>query len=169
MKARHLKVLGAVCIVALVSTACSSLIKGDPDPRWADYKNWTKITEGKTGTGDPTGYIGGVHMGQEGYRDVYVNEVGKAALEGSAPYVFPVGTVVVKEQFKSKAAWESQSKPGVTVSLKKADGSGSADNWEWASSYTGKAGKSDFCAGCHTIALASDFVFTTGDFLATQE
>ena len=168
MKARQLKILGMVGVIALVTTACSSLIKGDPDPRWADYKSWTKITEGKTGTGDPTGFIGGVHMGREGYRDVYVNDIGKEALTGTAPYVFPVGTVVVKEQFKSKAAWESQSRPGVTVSIKKLEGSGSADNWEWADSYTGKAGESAFCAGCHTIAAASDFVFTHADFLAKE-
>lgn len=168
MKARHLKVFGAVLVTTLVTTACSSLLKGEPDARWADYKNWTKITEGRTGTGDPTGFIGGVHMGREGYRDVYVNDIGKDTLMGSAPYVFPVGSVIVKEQFKNKAAWESQSKPGVTVSIKAVEGSGSADNWEWADSYTGTAGASAFCSGCHTIAAKDDFAFTHEDFFSKE-
>jgi len=169
MKARQLKILGAIGVIALVTTACGSLLKGDPDPRWADYKSWTKITEGRVATGDPTGFIGTVHKGREGYRDVYVNETGKAALTGSAPYNFPAGTVVVKEQFSNKEAWESGTGAGVTVSIKKQEGTGSADNWEWASSYTGKAGASDFCAGCHTIAAASDFVFTHEDFLSKEQ
>ena len=107
-----------------------------------------------------------MHNGSEGYRDVYVNDIGKETLLGTAPYVFPVGTVIVKEQFKTKAAWEKQSKPGLTVSIKKLAGSGSSDNWEWADSYTGTAGPSAFCSGCHTIAAKDDFAFTTADFLA---
>lgn len=169
MKVKQIKIVGAIGVIALITSACSVLSPKDPDPRWADYKNWTKITEGRTGTGDPTGFIGTVHMGREGYRDVYVNDVGEAAITGSAPYNFPVGTVIVKEQFKNKAAWEAGSKPGVTVSIKKQEGTGSADNWEWADSYTATAGESAFCAGCHTIAAATDFVFTHEDFFATQE
>ncbi len=168
MKARQLKVIGALTVAAVVTTACSGLIKGDPDERWADYKTWTKITEGRTGTGDPTGFIGNVHKGRDGYRDVYVNDIGKDTLLGSAPYVFPVGSVVVKEQFNNKADWEAQKNPGVTVSLKAVEGSGAATNWIWANSYTGTAGKSDFCAGCHTIAAKDDFVFTHEDFLSAE-
>lgn len=166
MKAWQMLCVGAV---ATALSACSYVgLKGDPDERWADYKSWHKITADKPGTGDPTSLIGNVHMGREGYRDVYVNEAGKAALTGSAPYDFPVGTVVVKEQFKDKAAWEAQKGAGVTVSLKIAEGTGAATNWHWADSYTSTAGDSAFCSGCHTAAIASDFVFTHADFLATQ-
>jgi len=87
MKARQLKVIGALTVAAVVTTACSGLIKGDPDERWADYKTWTKITEGRTGTGDPTGFIGNVHKGRDGYRDVYVNEQAKVT---SAPVATPL-------------------------------------------------------------------------------
>lgn len=162
----------AVAIAAVLVAGCASSLNPfarEADERWADYKTWTKITEGKTGTGDPTGLIKTVHMGPDGYRDVYVNDIGKAALEGSAPYLFPAGTVVVKEQFSSKANWEAGKKPGVTVSIKATGGDAvNRDDWIWADSYTAKAGTSAFCAGCHTAAIASDFVFTHADFLATQ-
>ena len=168
MKAKHTLTLGVVGAAMLAVSGCGAL-KGDPDPRWAEYKSWHKLTEGRVATGDPTNYIGNVHKGREGYRDVYVNEVGKAALTGSGPYKFPAGTVIVKEQFDDKAAWEAQKGAEVTVSLKISDEVGSAANWNWAAGYTGTAGKSDFCAGCHTIALKDDFVFTTEDFLSAQE
>ncbi len=163
----YLKLLGLGALIAGTS-ACSLIGGGEPDPRWADYKNWHKITEGRVGTGDPTGLIGNVHKGREGYREVYVNDIGKDALTGTAPYNFPAGSIVIKEQFANKAAWEAQKGGEVTVSLKVKDGTGSADNWEWAAGYTGKAGPSQFCAGCHTAAIASDFVFTHEDFLAKE-
>jgi len=169
MKRPSVKIIGAVVACGVVIAGCASLTSPfrDPDERWANYKSWTKVTEGKTGTGDPTGYIGNVHKGPEGYRDVYVNAVGEEALTGTAPYNFPAGTVIVKEQFDDQASWESGSKPGLTVSLKVADSDAPASaNWIWADSYKGTAGESAFCAGCHTIAQGSDFVFTHGDFLA---
>lgn len=162
----------AVAIAGVLVAGCASSLNPfarEADERWADYKTWTKITEGKTGTGDPTGLIKTVHKGPDGYRDVYVNDIGKAALEGSAPYLFPAGTVVVKEQFGSKADWEAGKNAGITVSVKSTAGDAvNRDDWVWADSYTAKAGASAFCSGCHTAAIASDFVFTHADFLAAQ-
>ncbi len=167
---KYPSVKAAVLVVAAsaVITGCASMNPfSKPDERWADYKNWTKTTEGKTGTGDPTGFIGNVHMGAEGYRDVYVNKVGEAALTGSAPYNFPAGTVIVKEQFENKAAWEAGKGAAITVSLKAKGGDEvSKDNWIWADSYKSKPGASVFCSGCHSIAAKDDFVFTHSDFLA---
>ncbi|MBX2837010.1 MAG: cytochrome P460 family protein [Gammaproteobacteria bacterium] len=161
-----LAVLGASALVV----SCASLNPfASADERWADYKSWTKITEGKPGTGDPTGFIGNVHNGPDGYREVYVNDIGAAAIAGSAPYNYPEGTIVVKEQFKDKAAFDAGKVAAVTVSVKATGGDAlSKDNWIWADSYKGKAKASDFCAGCHSIAAANDFVFTNGDFLKTQ-
>lgn len=166
MKTKLLVVGGVVGAAFLTLSGCGGL-KGDPDPRWAEYKGWHKITE-EPQTGDPTNYIGVVHAGREGYRDVFVNEVGKAALTGSAPYQFPAGTVIVKEQFDNKADWEAQKGAEVTVSLKISDEVGSASNWHWAAGVSGKAGENGFCSGCHTIAAKDDFVFTTADFLAGE-
>ncbi len=153
----------------VVIAGCQSLPGRSADERWADYKNWTKVTEGKVGTGDPTGFIGNVHKGPEGYRDVYVNDIGAAMLAGDGPYNFPAGTVIIKEQFDNKAAWESGTGGAVTVSLKAtASDKVSKEDWIWADSYKSKAGPSAFCSGCHSIAAKDDFVFTHGKFLATQ-
>ncbi len=150
-------------------TGCASINPfAKPDPRWADFKTWTKVTEGTEPTGDPSKLLGVVHKGENGYRDVYVNDIAKEALLGPAPNDFPVGSVIVKHQFDDKAAWEA-GKGDVTVSIKSADdGTRNADNWIWAAGMNGKAGASQFCSGCHTAALSlynSDYVFTTADFL----
>lgn len=145
----------------------------DADPRWADYKNWTRVTENEPSTGNPTGFLGGVHMGDEGYREVYVNDIAKDTLYGSAPYNYPAGSVIVKEQYASKSDWENGRKPAHTVSIKvSASETSKKEDWMWADSYKGSAGESEFCAGCHSIAelrAQGDYVFTNGDFLKTQE
>ena len=153
---------------------CASLTAPfrDADERWADYKNWTQVTADEVSTGDETGFLGGVHMGDEGYREVYVNDIAKEALEGEAPYNYPEGSVIVKEQYASKADWEAGRNAAHTVSVKVAQTEKAEKaNWMWADSYKGTAGESDFCAGCHSIAelrAQGDYVFTNGDFLRAQ-
>ena len=79
-------------------------------------------------------------MGAEGYRDVYVNDVGLAMLTSDGPYDFPEGTVIVKEQFKNKADWEAGKRAAHTISLKVADNPGTTSaDWNWAAGYKGKA------------------------------
>ncbi len=154
-----------VSIVALSSIVSGCATFGTADQRWADYKSWTKITEGRVSTGDPTGFIGTVHKGTEGYRDIFVNQIGISTNQGPAPYHYPIGTVVVKEQYKDKAAWEAQKSPDLTIMVKVADnGKMEAANWDWSDGYTSRANKNAFCSGCHTIAMANDFVFTNEDF-----
>lgn len=160
---------GAVLCISILVAGCSTISAPfrDADPRWADFKSWTKVTELEPTTGNPTRFLGGQHQGDEGYRDVYVNDVAKDTLMGSAPYNFPEGSVIVKEQFASKADWEAGRKPGHTISIKVAAGDTlSKDNWIWADSYKGTPGESAFCSGCHSIAAKDDYVFTNGDFLA---
>ena len=164
---KSLKIVGAAVAIGAVVAGCAS-IGGEPDAQWADYKNWTKITEGRVSTGDPTGFLGGVHAGPSGYRDIFVNDVGLATNQGSAPYNYPVGTVLVKEQYKNEAAWKAGDSPGITIMVKVAEStSPDAANWAYTPSYTGKAGPNQFCAGCHSIAAESDFVFTHEDFFNT--
>lgn len=166
-------VLKAAVVVGVSAAFISGCASVNPfakaDPRWADFKSWTKVTEGREPTGDPSNFLNGVHKGEDGYRDVYVNDIGKEALLSAAPNDFPEGTVVVKHQFDNKADWESGENGDVTISIKSADdGTRNKDNWSWASSMKGKAGPSEFCAGCHTIATTvydSDYVFTTAGFL----
>lgn len=166
---------GVVLTLTGILAGCASLTAPfrDPDPRWADYKNWTRVTADEVSTGNPTGFLGGVHMGDEGYREVYVNDIAEETLYGSAPYNFPEGSVIVKEQYASKADWEAGTGAAHTVSVKVSQSETSQkEDWMWASSYKGIAGESEFCAGCHSIAelrAQGDYVFTNGDFLKTLE
>lgn len=167
MKTTTLSICTLAATGALLA-GCASLDPfAEPDPRWADYTSWTKVLDGNTG--DPTGFIGSVHEGSEGYRNVYVNAVGEETLLGDAPYDYPAGTVVVKEQFASREDWEAGNDPAVTVSVKEtASDTPVRENWIWADSYTATAGDSAFCSGCHGIAAANDFVFTNGEFIASE-
>jgi len=165
-KLRFKQTATVIAMVAFIS-GCAAL--GSPDDRWADYKTWTKITEGRVSTGDPTGFVGKVHAGPKGYRDIFVNQAGLATNQGSAPYNYPAGSVLVKEQYKDKAAWEAQKSPDLTIMVKVADSANpEVSAWAYAAGYTGKAEANAFCAGCHTIALKDDFVFTNEDFFKTQ-
>lgn len=171
MKKRIFIKLSGVVTASVLIASCSTLTAPftEADARWADFKTWTKVTELEPSTGNPTGFLGGLHMGDEGYRDVYVNDIGKDTLLGSAPYNYPAGTVIVKEQFANRADWEAGRKPAHTISVKAtASDNIVKENWIWADSYKGTAGESAFCSGCHSIAAKDDYVFTHGDFLTTQ-
>ncbi|WXU00055.1 MAG: hypothetical protein Ctma_0763 [Catillopecten margaritatus gill symbiont] len=158
--------LGLLLSTVVLFAGCSADYTKISDNRWAGFKNWTKITEGKTATGDTTGFVGNVHKGRNGYRDVYVNDIGAKTLQGSAPYNLPVGTVIVKEQFDDLKAFKSQKPTDLTIMVKLASSkTPSAKNWGWIAGQNGKVEQNNFCIGCHTIAAKDDFVFTTGDFL----
>jgi len=145
----------------------------DPDPRWADYKNWTRVTETHVSTGNPTNFLGGVHQGDGGFREVYVNDIAKDTLYGSAPYNYPEGSVIVKEQYANEEDWAAGVNAGHTVSIKVSQSETSKkEDWMWADSLKGVAKESEFCAGCHSIAelrAKGDYVFTNGDFLKTLD
>ena len=118
----------------------------------------------------PSPGLGAVHQGPEGYRTAYVNEVGAATLKGDGPYDYPVGTVIVKEQYPDRAAFESGEGAEVTVSLKIDDAEdGGAANWHWATGYKDRAGENAFCSGCHSIPIAEDLVFSNAKYLAEIE
>jgi len=163
---RGLVALGAAGVLV---AGCASLNPfRDADPRWADYKGWTKVSD--TPSTGPSLGLGEVHKGPDGYRLVYVNDVGRDVITGDGPYEYPEGTVVVKEQYGDEAAFLSGEGAEVTVSLKVADVEGGGkDNWQWADSYKSSAGDSAFCSGCHSIPFAEDFVFSNVTYLTEQE
>jgi hypothetical protein len=153
-------------MVSITLTGCAVLSPGDADARWADYQNWNKVNNQPV-TGDHTGFLGSLHEGSQGYRDVYVNQVGLAAITGSAPYNYPVGTVVVKEQYKNQAAWQAAESPNLTIMVKVSDSTPSlATDWAWSRGYGKEAKDDSFCSSCHTIAFANDFVFSNGAAMA---
>lgn len=159
------KALAAGTTMALLSGCAAIGLGGTADERWAEYKTWETVSD-EPSTGASPG-LGAVHAGPDGYRIVYVNAVGRDTIKGDGPYVYPEGTVIVKEQYEDEAAYDSGSGAAVTVSLKIAEGEG-ADTWHWSESYTSTAGESAFCSGCHSIPFAKDFVFSNVEYLAAH-
>lgn len=147
-------------LIASVSLAA------DPDS-WADYKSWTALNKQPI-TGDHTGFLGNLHRGAEGVRMVYVNDIGLAASQGSAPYSYPIGTIIVKEQYKNMKRFTDGKKPGHTIMVKVSDDAANpAENWAWSRGLKKKAKTDDaFCSACHTVAAGNDYVFSNAETLA---
>jgi hypothetical protein len=156
--------MSAVCLASLFTWAHAAEI----DSRWVDYKNWTSINN-KPITGDHTGFLGSLHRGAEGVRVVYVNDIGLAANQGSAPYQYPIGTVIVKEQYKNMAKYNDGKKPDLTIMVKVTDNAANpSENWAWSRGLS-KTAKTDdvFCSGCHTVAVQNDYVFSNAESLVS--
>lgn len=160
-----MKKIGGLLLAVSVLSACATG-GGEADPRWADYKNWTKLNN-KPITGDHTGFLGGLHRGEKGARAVYVNDIGAEIAAGSGPYNYPVGTVIAKEQYGSVDALNAGKKPGFTAMVKISDDAENpVENWAWSRGYKSTAKVEDgFCSGCHTIAAGTDFAFSNGTSL----
>lgn len=162
-----MKNMYSIVLFSMIVSGCAVLGSGEPDARWADYKSWTKI-HAKPITGDHTKFLGGLHQGANGVRQVYVNAIGLETSLGEAPYNYPLGTVIVKEQYSSQAAMESGRTPDTTIMVKVSEtAENPAKNWAWSRGYGKEAKIEDgFCSGCHTIAAASDFSFSNATSLA---
>lgn len=133
---------------------------------WANYKSWYKVTADEPNTGDPTGFLDAKHKGLKAYRDIFINSVGEATNKGESDFPYPEGTILVKEAFKDKAAWEAQKKPELTIMIKMASGaSPETGDWEFVMGGDGKkrgSGTSKwgtFCGSCHINAAATDYNF----------
>ena len=162
-----IKQIGLVVLTGSIVMACAKI--GKIDERWSDYSSWTMITKNRVITGDPTGTLGDVHEGLKGYREVYINDVGLAVNQGSSPYRYPVGTVLVKEQYKDKIAWEKKKSPNFTIMVKVSDiDEEEEENWRFSTGLNKKAVKNTFCFDCHAAALNDDIVFTNEDFLKSM-
>lgn len=155
------RLAGVVTIAGLgaIVAGCAAIgIGGEPDERWADFQTWEKVIDGQTE--DPTNFIGNVHRGPTGFRNVYVNDIGLETVNSSeAGRVFPAGSILVKEQFKNEADYLAGKGAAHTVSIKTDD-----TTWGWADSLSSSAGASQFCSGCHLIASQHDSMFTGGGY-----
>jgi len=138
---------------------------------WDGYKSWAKITKYKPNTGDPTGFVEKKHSGKMGYREIYINSIGAPIQAGHAPYKYPEGTIVVKEAYKNKKAYEKGSKYIVTIMIKqKAGSSPETGDWGFVMGAKGKVSTgtskwAKFCNRCHVYAAPKDYVFMSGDFV----
>lgn len=158
--------------VSLENLTKNALVNKD----YSNYRSWYRITHEKPNTGDIIGILGKSHNGPEGYREVYINSVGEAVNKGTAPYKYPAGTVIVKEQYKNKSKWEEQKSFKVQVMVKLEPGSSpETGDWGYTSQITdgkissGRSGKARFCGGCHAVAQDTDYVFMNSDLLASEK
>lgn len=148
-------------------SGCAMLgLGGEADARWVDYRSWSTLNTTPI-TEDHTGLLGGLHEGDKGVREIYINDTGWSTATGSSPYQYPVGTVLVKEQYRSLDAYNAGNTPGLTIMLKVSrNAENPADNWQWSRGYAREAGADTFCSGCHTAAMGSDFVFSNAQSLS---
>jgi hypothetical protein len=174
-------------VMALVMVACVSLAwavvsptnavavegEGEKKTEWDGYRQWYHLTKGRAITGDPTGYLGNKAV-EKGYREVYVNKVGEEVNKGQSPYHYPEGTVIVREVYADKKAWEEKTTPALTISIKLKKGAApDSKDWEYVLIPPGEKeqrgrGKSEtgqFCTKCHLNAKESnDYHFTNASF-----
>lgn len=149
---------------------------GEGNQQWAGYQDWFKVTQKAPNTGDPTGFLTNKHSGIKAYREIYINQVGESVNKGRGPFVYPEGTVVVKEAYKNKKAWEAKKKPVLTIMIKLAkDAAPKTGDWEYVMGASGKKrGSGDskwgkFCGSCHINAANKDYVFMNQEFIESQE
>lgn len=140
---------------------------------WEGYRSWTKITKDEPNTGDLTGFLGKRHGGPKAFREIYINSVGAPIQQDHAPYKYPEGTIIVKEAFKNKVAYDKGTKYILTVMIKqKAGSSPETGDWGYVMGAKGKLNTgtskwAKFCSNCHVYAAGKDYVFMSADFIAS--
>lgn len=163
-------IMSFIALIVLVGGSVFYLYNAETTPishYWEGYQTWYKTTGNLPVTGDETRFLGGKHRGEEGYRVIYINDKGAATNKGKAPYQYPEGTVVVKEQYKNKEGFKSGSKPDLTIMIKLAKGaSRPTGDWGYITDFrrkihSGKSSNAEFCGGCHRAAnlKKNDYVF----------
>ncbi|MEQ8955762.1 MAG: cytochrome P460 family protein [Gammaproteobacteria bacterium] len=151
-------------------TACMSTSDplGPPASAWSDYQNWYQVTP-EPETGDPTGFLDGVHDGENAYRIIYINSVGEPVNRGTRGFPYAAGTILVKESFNSLSALENRRNPDLTAMIKLQQGQSPATgDWEYVrpdgARGSGDSGLGQFCFGCHLFAAATDYNFINSRF-----
>ncbi len=142
---------------------------------WDAYKSWNKITKDSPNTGDPTGFLEKRHNGVKAFREIYINSIGAAVQQGHAPYKYPEGTILVKETFKNKGAYDKGTKFILTIMIKQKEGT-SPETGDWGfvmgakgKVSTGRSKWAKFCSNCHVYAASNDYVFMNADFIASMK
>ncbi len=132
-----------------------------------NYQGWMKVNQ-TTITGDETGVLGPAHEGAKGFREIYINDIGKAVAYGEADYPYPMGTIIVKESFKAKEGGKGKL-DSITIMVKREDGYDRENgNWEYVNAddelQISRQGQIGMCIGCHSAASGRDFVFWDSSF-----
>lgn len=134
---------------------------------FVNYQSWMKVNQ-TTITGDETGVLGPAHERAKGFREIYINDVGKAVAYGEVDYPYPLGTIIVKESFKAKEG-EKGKLNSITIMVKREEGYDLENgNWEYVNANDeleiSRQGKIGMCSGCHSAASERDFVFWDSSF-----
>jgi hypothetical protein len=164
-----IKFIITAALLAILSACMStSPALGPADSTWNNYTSWYKVTPQAT-TGDPTGFLGGVHDGARGFRQIYVNSTGEGVNRGTASYPYPAGSILLKESFNNQAALDARRNPDLTIMIKLAAGrSPETGDWEYVrpdgARGTGDSGLAAFCRDCHLFAAATDYNFINSVF-----
>jgi hypothetical protein len=127
-----------------------------------ESQKWSKVNK-ELITGDMFGALAEAHLGPEGFRQVYINSIGKAVSMGKADFPYPVGTFVMKEAFEN-AGGTPGDLAAYTIMVKRGDSYDPANgNWEYLMFNPAKEvmaqGKIDMCIGCHAAVADKDYVF----------
>ena len=158
------------CAALALLTACmtTSAPLGPPASTWADYKSWYKATP-EPETGDPTGFLSGVHDGSNAYRVVYVNNVAEAVNRGLQGLPYPEGSILLKESFNNENDLSAERRADLTLMIKLARGmSPETGDWEYirpdGARGSGRSELGAFCRDCHLFAAATDYNFINSRF-----
>jgi len=151
---------------AVILAGCTSSGSDDPNATateaYEGYADWQRVNV-ETISGDATGLLGRAHEGSTGFREVYVNAVGREVSFGEANAPYPEGTIIVKESYGSNSG-EKGSLSGITIMAKREPGyDPEHGNWEYinlrANMKVQAQGALSGCISCHAAA-ERDFVFT---------
>ncbi|MDP1931792.1 MAG: cytochrome P460 family protein [Gammaproteobacteria bacterium] len=164
----------AIIVSGIVGCMSTSEPQGGDTNTWSDYKSWYKANP-TPHTGDPTGFLGNVHEGNNAVREIHINSTGEAVNRGTSPFPYPVGTVIVKESYANQAEHAAGESPDLTIMVKLPTGSSpETADWEYVMGAdginrgTGTSGLATFCHNCHTAAAATDFSFINSTFYRNQ-
>ena len=160
------KIAVALFLCLILVFACLST--GDADRRatvddFAQYTSWYKVNE-ETVTGDETGLLGPAHAGAQGFREVYINDLGKGVSDGNSDLPYPQGTIIVKESYGKASDGGKGQLTGITVMVKQDEEYDPENgNWEYLNVSPNMKvtaqGKIGMCINCHAAA-EDDYVFT---------
>lgn len=164
----------SLSILSIAGCLSTSDQAGPDASAWSGYQRWQKITT-EPNTGDPTGFLGNVHEGLNACRDIYINATGLAVSQGERPFPYPAGTIIVKESFRDRGAWEAQGTPELTIMVKlNAGSSPETADWEYVMGADGTnrgtrtSELAMFCHSCHTAAAATDYSFINSAFFKSH-
>jgi len=158
------KVLFAIVFIAAILSAYAAGQQEDATQTdaYADYMSWTKVNQ-ETITGDVTGALGPAHQSAKGFREIFVNDIGRPTAYGETAYPYPAGSIILKESYKAKDG-DKGALDGFTIMIKRENGYDADNgNWEYVMTNTdfkvSQQGKIGMCIGCHSAGSDKDFTF----------